>query len=75
MQEDVRQHGRDRRALRTPAVPLRERAVVQLQRRLQPPLHVEKDPPQAGVVGYRFQNERVIERIEERLQVQVQKSR
>ena len=72
MQEDVRQHGRDRRALRTPAIPLPEGAVLQLQRRFQPPLHVEEDPPQVRVVSHRVQNERVIERVEERLQVQIQ---
>src|SRR5262249_16583370 len=59
VQEDVRQQGRDRRALRAATISLLESAVLALQRRLQPPLHVEEDPPQVGVVSDRFQNERV----------------
>src|SRR5260370_30774914 len=49
-----------------------EGAVLQLQRRLQPPLDIEEDPPQVGVVSNRFQNERVIERVEERLEIQIE---
>ena len=71
VQEDVRQHGRDRRALRATAIPGLQGAVLQLQRRFEPPLNVEQDPPQIGVVSYRSQNERVVERVEERLQVQI----
>src|SRR5918992_3740643 len=61
-----------RRALRAPAISRLEGAVPQLKRRRQPPLHVEEDPPQVRVVSDRLQNERVIERVEKRLQVQVQ---
>jgi site-specific DNA recombinase len=66
-----------RRALRAAAIPLLEGAILMLKRCFQPPLHVEKDPPLAGVVSYRrrLQNERVIERVEERLEIQIQKSR
>jgi hypothetical protein len=59
-------------ALRAPAMPGLEGAVLQLQRRLQPPLHIEEDPPQVGVVSDRFQNERVIERVEARLEIQIE---
>ena len=71
MQEDVRQQGRDRRALRAPAIPRLQGAVLALQRRLKPPLHVEEDPPLAGVTGERAQDERVVERVEERPQIEI----
>ena len=60
-----------RRALRAAAIPGLQGAVLQLQRRFEPPLNVEQDPPQIGVVSYRSQNERVVERVKERLQVQI----
>jgi hypothetical protein len=40
---------------------LLEGAVLELKRGFEPPLSVEEDPPQVGVVSYRFQNERVVE--------------
>jgi hypothetical protein len=46
-------------------------AVLELQRRFEPPLHVEEDPLQVGVVSDRFQNERVVERVEERFEIQI----
>jgi site-specific DNA recombinase len=60
-----------RRPLRAAAIPGLQGAVLELQRRFQPPLHVEEDPPQVGVVSDRFQNERVIERVEKRLEIQI----
>ncbi len=71
MEEDVCQHGRDRRALRTTAIPCFQGAVPELKRRLQPPLHIEEDPPQVGVVSYRCQDERVIERVEKRPEIKI----
>ena len=61
VQEDVCQHGRDRRALRAAAIPGLEGAILQLQRRFEPPLHIEEDPPHVRVVSHRLQDERVIE--------------
>jgi hypothetical protein len=54
VQKDVGQHGRDRRALRAAAIPGLQGAVLQLDWRFQPPLHIEKDPPQVCVVSNRF---------------------
>jgi hypothetical protein len=54
---------------------LLEGAVLVLERCFQPPLHVEEDPPLPAVVSHHLQNERVIERVEERLEVQIEESR
>jgi site-specific DNA recombinase len=60
-----------RRALGAAAIRWSKGAVLELQRGFQPPLHVEEDPPQAGVVRDRFQNERVVERVEERPEIKI----
>ena len=60
-----------RRPLRSSAIPFDQAAVLVLQRRLQPPLHVQQNPAQVGVMGYRFENEVVRNAVEKRLQVQV----
>jgi len=57
--------------VRTPAIPVLKGAILELKRRFEPPLHVEEDPPQVGVVSDRFQNERVIKRVKERPEIQV----
>ncbi len=57
MHEHVGEQGRDRRPLRSTAVPRDQRPVLALQRRFEPPLHVEQDPTLVGVVGDRFENE------------------
>ena len=60
-----------RRALRGSAIPLDQAAVLALQRRFQPPLHVQQDPALVGVVGYRLQDEVPRDGVEERPQVQI----
>ena len=48
--------GRDRRALRAAAIPGNQGAVRPLQRRLEPPPHIQQDPPLVSVVGYRLED-------------------
>lgn len=71
VQEDVGQHGRERRPLRSPAIARAKGAVRVLQRRFQPPLDVEQEPPLTGVVSDRAQDELGIERVEERPDVKI----
>jgi hypothetical protein len=63
--------GENRRTLRGSAIALDQAAVLALQRRFQPPLHVEEDPAQVGVMSYRLENEVPRDAVEKRLQVQV----
>jgi hypothetical protein len=71
VQEHVRQQGRDRRPLRSSAIPRDHAAILALQRRFEPPLHVQQDPAQVGVTSYRLENEVMRNVVEKRLQVQV----
>jgi hypothetical protein len=71
VQKDVGQQGRNRRTLRSSAIALDQAAVLALERRLQPPLHVEQDEALVGVASYRLENEVVRDAVEKRLQVQV----
>lgn len=72
VQEHVGQQGRDRRTLGGPAIALDQTAVPPPKRRLQPPLDVEEDPAQVGVMSHRAQDEVVRDAVEKRLQVQVE---
>ena len=38
-------------------IPCDQAAVLALQWRCEPPLHVQQDPAQVGVMSYRLQNE------------------
>ena len=51
--------------------PGRQAAVRPLQRRNQPPLHIQQDPPLVGVVGDRLQDEIMIKVVEEPLDVDI----
>ena len=63
--------GRDRRSLRSSAVPLPQGAIGHLQRRFQPPLHVQQNPFLAGVRLHRLDDEIMIQGVEELLDVQI----
>jgi hypothetical protein len=69
--EQVRQQGRDRRALWAAPIPGDHSAVLPLLRRSEPPLHIQQDPPLVGVVCYRLEDQAVIKVVEEPLDVQI----
>jgi hypothetical protein len=57
------------------AIPPDQRPVLALQRRFEPPLHIEQDPTLVGVVSYRLQNEVPRDAIKEGPDVKIQQSR
>lgn len=65
--EQIRQHGRDRGALRGPPVPLQQGAVGQLKRRLQPPLDIQNHPDGIGVRLHGLDDEVPSDAVEELL--------
>ena len=60
-----------RRTLWGPPVPGRDGAVSVLQRRFEPPLHVEEHPWQFGVLRYRAKDEVVVQAVEEGPDVEI----
>ena len=54
------------------AIPLDQAAILALQRRFQPPLHVEQDPALVGVVGDRFEREVPRDGVEELPDVEIE---
>ena len=60
MQEQVGQKGTDYPALRRAHIPLNKLAVVVLQRRFQPTLHIEQHPADLAVMTQRLHQERMI---------------
>jgi hypothetical protein len=58
--------------LRGSAIPFNQAAVLQLERRFEPPLHIEQDPALVGVVSYRFQDEVPRDGVEERPDVDIE---
>jgi hypothetical protein len=76
--EHVRRQGRDRRAPWSSAITLDQAAILALQWRLEPPLHIQKDPAQVGVASYRLdrpQHEVARHLVEELLDVEIEQSR
>jgi hypothetical protein len=71
MQKQVRQHGRDRRALWGTAVSLLQGAVRMLHGGGKPPPDIQHHPRQVGVGLHRFDHEVVVDAVEERLNVQI----
>jgi site-specific DNA recombinase len=63
--------GRDRRTLRAAAISGLQGAVRPLERGLQPPLHIQQDPPLAGVMGHRLENQIMIEIVEEPFDIKI----
>ena len=57
VQEQICQHGRDRRPLRGTPVSLLQGAVGQLHRGLQPPPHIQHHPRQIGVGPHRLEHQ------------------
>src|SRR6266487_2784773 len=71
VEEQIRQHGRNRRSLRSSTVPPLQSSVGQLERRTQPPLHIKHDPTLAGVGLHRLDNEVPGNAVEELLDVEI----
>jgi site-specific DNA recombinase len=64
-----------RRPLRGSTIPLDQRPVLALQRRFQPPLHIEQDPTLVGVMSDRLQNEVPRNGVKELPDVHIEQSR
>jgi hypothetical protein len=73
MHEQVRQQRRYRPALWATAIPRDQTAILSLQRRLQPPPHIQQDPPLVGaeVMRHRLDHQLVIEVVEEPFDVKI----
>lgn len=71
MHEEVGQQGRDRRALRAAPIPAHQRSVRALDRRHQPPAHIQQHPRKAGVTLDRTHQQTMVDGVEERPDVHI----